>query len=408
MTLSHPSIAEIRAQFPGLRSDFAFLENAGGAHMPRQSLDRMREFVTTDYVQTGSPYPASQRTTQLAKDAHQFLNLLFNGDGIGHVAIGPSTTALIYMLANCMTPDLKPGDEVIISVANHESNIGPWARLERLGVKVVWWPVDPVTGLSDLTVLQGHINERTKVVAFSRTSNLIGDQIDVKRVTELAHRVGAVVVADVVAAASHEAMDVRVWGCDFAVLSNYKVYGPHTAAMFGRTEAWAKLDGPNHFFISPDGSAARFELGCLSYEGLAAIMGLGDYLKFLTGDPDAPVTRELISGAFRIMSELERPIRERFVTFLNERYDLRVIGQTDPTEDRHPTFSFVHSTKSSAEICQAVCDRGFGIKSGHMYAYRLCEALGIPTHDGVVRVSAVHYNSMDEIERLITVLQEVL
>lgn len=408
MTLTSPDVAAIRQQFPSLAQDFIFLENAGGSQVPIQVIEAMNSFLRTDYVQTGSPYPASQRTTQLAKDAHAFTNLMFNGEGLGYVAMGPSTTSLVYMLANCFSEVLQPGDEVIVSVANHESNAGPWYRLASRGVTVKWWGVDPHTGLSSISALEELVTERTKIVAFPRTCNLLGDIVDVKAVTEIAHRVGAKVVVDVVASASHEPINVRDWGCDFAVFSNYKIYGPHAAAMFGTYDAWGQLNGPNHFFVSTTGSAAKFELGCLSYEACAGILGLADYLKFLIGAPDHPTDRSLIEKSFGRMSELERPLRQRLVSYLANRDDLRLIGGTDPNVDRHPTISFVHKTKDSGDLCRSICDRGFGIKSGHMYAYRLCEAIGIAPDPGVVRISAVHTNSTEEIESLIECLEDVL
>lgn len=404
MTL--PSVSEIRAQFPALAQDFAFLENAGGSHLPLQVLEPMAQFARTDYVQTGSPYPASERTTQMLKDAHTYVNRLFNGEGIGHVAMGQSATALLYMLANCLSETMVPGDEVIVSVANHESNAGPWARLAKKGITVKWWGVDPQTGLSSIDDLRGLITDRTRVVAFPRTSNLVGDIQDVRAITEAAHSVGAVVVADAVASASHEPLDVRAWGCDFCAVSHYKIYGPHVGSMFGRTEAWARLDGPNHYFISAEGSASRFELGCQSYEGLTGILGLADYLGFILGEP-ANASRDQIERGFARMTELESDPKRTLLAYLSSHPDLRVLGTIDGAP-RHPTFSFGHAHRDSAEIAQALCDRGFGVKSGHMYAYRLCEALGIEPSSGVVRISAVHYNSHQEIEALIATLDEVL
>ncbi|MBL8061321.1 MAG: aminotransferase class V-fold PLP-dependent enzyme [Chthonomonas sp.] len=408
MTLSPPDIAAIRSRFPSLAQDFAFFENAGGSQLPGVVIDAMTQFMRSDYVNIGGMYPASERATKVAREAHSFLNLMFNGVGLGHVAMGPSSTALLYMLANCIGETLSPGDEVIVSVANHECNVGPWVRLASRGVVVKWWGVHPTSGLSSIEELEALVTERTKVVAFPRTSNLLGDIVDVQAVSRAAHRVGAIVVADVVASASHEAMDVRAWECDFCVFSNYKVYGPHAAAMFGTTEAWAKLSGPNHFFIKPSGSAAKFELGCISYEACAGILALADYLRFLVGEPNAATNRALIEGGFGRMSELEKPLKTRLMTYLASRDDIKIWGSAEPEADRHPTISFVHKTKDSSELCRMICDRGFGIKSGHMYAYRLCESLGISTDTGVVRISAVHTNSMDEIERLIAVLDEVL
>ncbi len=397
---------QVRAQFPALRDGFAFLENAGGSQVPEVVIDAMTRFIRESYVQTGAGYAASDRATQLVVDAHDFMNLMFNGQDLGYVALGSSTSALLAMLGGCIGKTLQPGDEIIISVANHESNIAPWTRLADRGIVVRWWEVNPETGLSSLEDLAKLITERTRIVAFALTSNLLGDVVDAKGVSSLAHAVGASVVVDCVATAPHQSLDVEAWDVDFAVMSNYKVYGPHMAALWGNSVAWSKLDGPNHFFI-PGGNGQKFELGCLSYEGCAGVVALGEYLHFLVGTSGA-VTRETIVAAFAVMKQLEAPVQCRLLDYLTSRRDIRILGSIKNSNERHPTVSFVHRTKSSPEIVAAVHKHPIGIRHGHMYAYRLCDALGIPTETGVVRISAVHTNSESEIDALAKALDVAL
>lgn len=406
MIAAPPDVDAIRAAFPALRPDFAHLENAGGSQLPGVVIDAVARFMRESYVQTGGLYPDSVRATETAAEAHRIANLLMNGEGIGHVAMGQSTTALLHMLAGCWAARLVPGDEIVVSVANHESHIGPWVRLEKMGIRIVWWGVDPESGLSDPDELAQLLSPKTRLVAFPRTSNLVGDVQDVRRIADLAHSTGARVVVDAVASASHEPLDVAAWNADFCVVSHYKIYGPHMASLFGTVEAWAELDGPNHFFL-PDKGAYKFELGCLSYEGCAALVALPDYLRFLIGEPRALLGRELFERGFRRMSELELPLKHALIGGLRQFRDVRVLGETDPSL-RHPTVSFIHPRHDSTELCRRICEAGYGIKSGHMYAYRLCEALGIAPDPGVVRVSAVHTNTVREIEGFLQTIDDLL
>ncbi|MBX3114132.1 MAG: aminotransferase class V-fold PLP-dependent enzyme [Fimbriimonadaceae bacterium] len=405
-----PTISEIRAQFPSIKNDFAFLENAGGSQVPKCVIEAIHQFYLEDYVQIGGSYPHSQRASNVVENCRLFMNRIFNGEDLGYVAIGQSATALMNVLGNAFRGVLKPGDEVVISVANHESHIGPWERLQEIGVVVKWWGVDPMTGLSSLDDLREIVNPRTKLICFSQTCNIVGDNLDVKAVAEIGHSVGATVVADVVAAASHVVPDVASWGVDFCFFSCYKVYGPHMAALFGRKEKWAELTGPNHKQLPVKG-ANKFELGCLPYELLAGFLALGQYFSFLAGEQSTVtdvVSRNTIERAYGAMREQEHLINQAMLGWLNSRTDIRILGITNPAGDRHPTFSFVHDRIPSDVIVKAVSDQEFGIKGGNFYAFRACEAVGIDPDTGVVRVSAVHYNSLEEIQRVCASLENVL
>ncbi|MBX3118870.1 MAG: cysteine desulfurase-like protein [Fimbriimonadaceae bacterium] len=400
-----PSPQAVRSQFPALESGFGFFENAGGSQVPKCVIDAMSGFMKDSYVQVGAGYPAADRATEVESQAHEFLLRMYGGERSGYMAIGPSSSALLYMLANCFGEKLQPGDEIVLHESAHEANANPWKRLERSGVKLKWWTVDPETGMSDLESLRSVITDRTKVVCVTHTSNLLGDVVDVAAVAKIAHEAGARVVVDSVAFASHRWLDADAWDVDFMVASHYKIYGPHMAGLYGKKEAWAELDGPNHFFL-PNVKAKKFELGCLSYEGLAGILALQDYLCFLTGDSSC--TRETIIKGFDVMHALELPVQNRFLDYLNSRSDIRLFGPSHRDEPRHPTFGFVHKTKKSSEIAAYVNRRNFGIRYGHMYAYHLCEKLGLNVDEGVVRVSMVHYNTVEELDQLIEILDEAM
>lgn len=404
-----PSIDEIRARFPALAGDMILMENAGGAQVPRCVADAIRDYMLSTYVQLGAGYEVSQRCTETVRNAHTFINRFMNGEGIGEVILGASDTQLTTMLAECYERAWTAGDEIILCEAGHEANIGPWQRLERAGAAIKWWKVDPVTGLLSFDDLEELFTDRTRLLAFVHVSNLLGEIVDVKRACQIAHARGARVVADGVAFAPHRAIDVKEWGGDWYSYSTYKVFGPHMAALFGTHEALAELEGPNHYFIPKTEVPYKFELGGASHEGCAGLLALGDYLKFIAGvEADSPIDRCTIEQAWSIMAELELPLQERLLTYLASHDRVRVIGPDHGSKMRVPTISFVHHTKSSQSIAAAVIARGIGLRHGHMYAYRLCQAMGIQPADGVVRISMVHYNTLEEVDRLIEVLEDVL
>jgi cysteine desulfurase family protein (TIGR01976 family) len=394
----------VRAWFPALSGGFAFLENAGGSQVPGTVAESVAEYMVSNYVQLGAGYPQANEADRVVREAHEFIETLMGAGEAGRVVLGPSTTALTHILAAAYAPTLRPGDEIVVAVNNHEANAGPWVDLERAGATIRWWGVDEARFACTPEGLRSVLSDRTRIVALPHVSNLLGQVADLKAIVDLAHSVGARVVADGVAYAPHRAMDVEAWGVDWYVYSTYKVYGPHMAALYGRHEAFAEIEGPNHFFIPQSSIPAKFELGGASHEGCAGLLGLRPYLRFLANRRTDD--RTTVLEAFAAMDRLERPLTEALVDGLRARPGIRVF--VPDAADNVGTVSFVHATKSSAEIAQGLIARGFGLRHGHMYAWRLCEAMGIPTADGVVRISLLHYNTPEEVSGVLAALDEVL
>jgi len=398
----------IRSAFPALAGETVFLENAGGSQVPAVVADGIRDYMVSSYVQLGAGYGLSQEATKLVDEAHDFVRLLFNGSD-GEVILGPSTSALLQMLSTSYSKVLSPGDEVVVAQIGHEANIGPWKKLECFGIELKWWEMDTGDFTSPLESLEELLNDRTALVAFPHVSNLLGEILDVPAITEIAHRAGARVVVDGVAYAPHRAMDVTAWDVDFYAYSTYKVYGPHMAAMWASRDALSELQGPNHFFIPDDEVSYKFELGGVSHEGCAGILGLRDYLGSLAGEGEScALDRMAVEHAFDLMTACELPLQARLVEYLQSRSNVRIIGPNHSGPKRVGTISFVHDSKTSREITEVIDQSDIAIRHGHMYAYHLCEALGMDPEDGVVRVSLVHYNTPGEIERLIDVLDQAL
>ncbi|MFZ4507093.1 MAG: cysteine desulfurase-like protein [Fimbriimonas sp.] len=396
-----PSHAAVRAHFPALASGFAYLENAGGSQVPASVADAIRDYMLNTYVQTGAGYLQSVAATEVVSRAHAWMETFVNTEGTGRVVLGPSSTALVEMIANAYGNVWQPGDEVIIATNNHEANAGPWAKLASRGVVVREWPVNPETFECEIDDLESLLGPRTKMVAFPHVSNLLGQVADVAAITKIVHAVGARVCVDGVAYAPHRAIDVAAWGVDWYVFSNYKVFGPHMATLFGRNDAFAEIKGPNHFFIPDDAVPYKYELGGISHEACAGLLGLQPYFRFLAErDRD---DRETIDSAFQAVEALEQAPHDALLAGLQD-LPVRLVGQ-NPAVKRVPTVSFLHDRLSSPEVVAHVDSANIGIRYGHMYAVRLCKALGIDLSTGVVRVSLAHTSTVDEIDRLLAVLR---
>ncbi|MFT5783845.1 MAG: cysteine desulfurase family protein (TIGR01976 family), partial [Candidatus Krumholzibacteriia bacterium] len=396
---SIPDHNDIRSQFPALSGPTVYLENAGGSQVPHFVADRIHQYMTQSYVQLGAGYSLSQRCTATVEEAHAFARRFLNVEN-GHAILGPSTTALLHILAKSYAQFLQPGQQIIIAETGHEANMGCWKQLADQGAEIVWWRVDPETFECPLSQLVELMNSKTALVVLPHVSNLLGHVVDVAAVTRVAHAGGARVVVDGVALAPHRAVDVTALGVDWYVYSTYKVYGPHMAVLYGSNEAFAELKGPNHFFVAEDDLPYKYELGGANHESCAGLLGLGDYFQFVMGlEPDGACGRETIEKAFGRMQAWEDPLTTQLVAELESKPSVRLIGPADAAVDRVGTVSFVHSKLSSREIAAVVDRSSVAIRCGHMYAWHLCEALGIDHDDGVVRVSLVHYNTAHELEK---------
>jgi cysteine desulfurase family protein (TIGR01976 family) len=407
---------EIRAMFPALEAcPDVLLDNAGGSQVPGFVADAIREYMLTTYTQLGGDYETSRRSTETVRRAHDFIKLFMNGVGQGEVMLGSSTTAQCIMLADCYRRAQREGrDEIVIAETAHEANAGPWARLADEGFRVLTWPLELESMELRPEALADLLSERTAVVAFPHVSNLLGRIEDAASFTSLGREAGARVVVDGVAYAPHRAIDVAGIGADWYVYSTYKVFGPHMAALFGTHEALAELDGPNHFFIPGTELPYKFEPGDASHEGCAGLLGLWPYLAALSGlsGTEEP-QRAAIEQAYAVITDRETTLQAHLIDYLRTKPDVRIVGPLTTDPSRVSTVSFVHAKKRSQEIAQAANRRRFGVRYGHFYAYRLCARLAEAgmlhdTQDGVARVSLLHYNTIEEIDRLIDCLDTLL
>ncbi|MBC7880790.1 MAG: cysteine desulfurase-like protein [Anaerolineae bacterium] len=395
----------IRQQFPALNGEWIFLDNAGGSQILGSIVERISDYLIHTNVQLGASYGISQQSTQRVEEARQLMATFINAKSPDEVIFGSSTTQLLANLALAMAASFKPGDEVIVTNCDHESNIGPWTRLCALGVIVKTWKVHPDTLRLELDDLENLLTEKTRIVAFTAASNVLGTLNPIAAITQLAHRYGAQVCVDAVAYAPHRALNVQAWDVDYCVFSAYKVYGPHCSVLYGKREHLLNLTNLNHYFIANDDIPYKLQPGNSNFElswGAAGILEYCETLAMRFFDEPAKTTYGQVTQAFEAIASHEEQLAHRLLTFLVSQPKVRVIGiESADQSQRVPTISFAVQNKHASEVVQAIDPFKIGIRSGDFYARKLIESLGLASHGGIIRVSMVHYNSLEEIDQLI-------
>ncbi len=404
-------LEQIRAEFPALAGDTVFLDNAGGSQVLRRVADRVRDYLLTSSVQLGASYADSQRAGEKVLAARRAVAELINAAHDDEVVMGGATTALMFVLTQALRPGVKPGDEIIVTNSDHEANIGGWMRLAEAGAVIKVWEVNRDSLALELADLDRLLSPRTTWLAMTQASNILGTINPVEEAARRVHAVGGRVCVDAVAYAPHRLVDVQACGADVVVFSFYKVFGPHYAVLWGRRELLLSLPSLNHFFIGPEVIPYKLQPGNVNYELSYGCIGIRDYLcdtGAALGTGGTP--RQQMQAAFDAFARHEDRLAERLLVWLRSRKGVQIVGRPSAADgQRVPTISFVVANTPSEAIVRHVDRFGIGIRFGDFYARRLIEALGLqPVHGGVVRVSMAHYNTLDEINRLITHLDEVL
>lgn len=402
----------VRAQFPALAGEWVFLDNAGGSQTLKQVADRVHEYLLTSDVQLGATYDISQLAGKRVKDGARAIAEIINAEDESDVILGPSTTVLLNNLAASLGDTFQPGDEVIVTNCDHEANIGGWRRLEKKGLTVKTWRLNPNTLDLDLEDLARLMTHKTRLVALTHASNILGTINPIKEIAAFVHDRDAKICVDGVAYAPHALPDVRELDVDFYAFSFYKVYGPHYAVLYGKKSHLLKMPGINHFFIGEDDVPYKFQPGSVNYELAYGIQGIGDYFtRFADVHGDGRKfdgLREAAVFAYECFAPHEEALSARLLDFLNSKPNVRIIGRKEAGRDvRMPTISFVVKNTVSSTITLEVDKHKIGIRYGDFYARRLIEELGLMPQDGVVRVSMVHYNTIDEIDRLIKIFDSL-
>ena len=405
-------ISFVRSQFPAFSEPslegFAHFENAGGSYACGQVVERLHDYYRETKVQ---PYygfepshTAGEQMDQARKRMATWLNVAAD-----EVHFGPSTSQNTYVIAQALRQFLKPGDEIIVTNQDHEANVGVWRRLEAEGFIIREWQVDPESGELDPYGLDQLLNGRTRVVAFTHCSNIVGSVNPVREWTDKIHAAGAIAIVDGVSYAGHGLPDVEALGADIYLFSLYKVYGPHLGVMFMRKALNEQLPNQGHFF-NVDHPTDRFTPAGPDHAQIASVNGVIDYFEAVYshhfGEGEVAAIKK--TGRVRaLFQHAERKNLQPLLDFLSQRPGVRLVGKA-VTKNRAPTVSLTVEGRDPADIAAELARQKIGIANGNCYAYRLMGALDIPPEQGVVRLSFVHYTKEEELNRLMEALDRII
>lgn len=402
----------IRAQFPAFREPslegFGFFENAGGSYACGAAVDRLNRYYRETKVQPYYDFPASMRAGREMDEARSRMAAWLNV-ATEEVHFGPSTSQNTYVIAQALRQQLKPGDEIIVTNQDHEANIGAWRRLEADGVIIREWTVDPGTGELDPDELDAWLDAKTRVVAFTHCSNVVASINPVRELTDRIHAAGAIAIVDGVSYCPHGLPDLSELGADIYLFSLYKVYGPHLGVMYMSSELNSELPNQGHYFNAGK-PTARFTPAGPDHAQISATNGVIDYFESVYqhhfgGNAGSVEQAEAVRGLLR---QRECAVLQPALDFMDKHPKIRLIGRRKATE-RAPTIGFTVDGQDSFELASRLSKEfKLGLGVGDFYAVRLLEALGISPKDGALRASFVHYTSEDEVNRLISALDEVI
>jgi cysteine desulfurase family protein (TIGR01976 family) len=381
-------VAAVRARFSALDRPTAFLDAPGGTQTPDEVIEAMAAYLRESNANLGGPFETSLRSDALVVSAHHTA-ARFLGCSADEVGFGQNMTTLNFALTRTVGRKLAAGDEIVVTRLDHDGNVSPWLELARdLDLVVRFADLREEDATLDLDDLERQLSGRTRVVAFPWASNAVGTITDARRIAELAHEAGALAWADAVHYAPHGPIDVRAADVDVLLCSPYKFCGPHLGLFYGRREV---LQGWRPYKVRPapdEPLAARFETGTLPHEALAGFVAAVGYLESL--------------GWEAIVAH-ERELGERLLAGLPD--EVRLHGL--PTMDgRTPTFAVTLPNLAPQEAAEQLAKRDLAVWWGDYYAVEVMKRLGLP--DGAVRVGLVHYNTADEVDRLLVELERLL
>lgn len=402
----------LRQQFPALQRQIdgqtpVYFDGPAGTQVPTQTIEAISEYLSRHNANTGGVFTTSVESDQVVVRAHALMADFLNASAPEEVIFGPNMTTLTLHLSRAIARTLKPGDEVVVTRLDHDANIRPWVLAARdAGAVVRWVDIHVEDCTLDLDDLQRQLSEKTRLVAITAASNLVGSRVDVAEATRRAHAVGALVFCDAVHYAPHGPIDVRGWGCDFLACSAYKFFGPHLGILWGRRQL---LDQLPAYKLKPstDALPGRWMTGTQNHECLAGLVGTLEYLQSLGGP--AGGNRAAFATAYAAIQSHERELALRLLSGLRELRAVRLWGIAQPKQlDRRvPTFAISHAQQSPEQLARHLAAEQIFSWHGNMYAVELTERLGVEASGGLLRVGCVHYNTSAEIDRLLTVLERL-
>jgi cysteine desulfurase family protein (TIGR01976 family) len=406
---------QIRAQFPALQQEVngrvpIFLDGPGGTQVPETVIAAMSDYLRRDNSNQGGQFVTSQRTDAVLQEARQAFADLLNAARPEEIVFGLNMTSLTFNLSRALAQEWQAGDEIVLTRLDHDANISPWLlAAEERGATVRWLDFHPENCMIALEQLPTLLTPKTRLLAITHASNAVGSVVNVRQATQMAHAAGALVYVDAVHYTPHGLVDVQALDCDFLASSTYKYYGPHLGVLYGKHEHLERLAA---YKVRPAPSYApgKWETGTPSFESIAGAGAAVNYLASLA-DPELAQAgrRAKLVNAMQRIQQYEMGISAKFLTGATAVPGLRVYGLTDMErlDERTPTFAVSLAGYTPAELAAKLGEQAIFVWDGHYYAIAVMERLGLLDKGGLVRIGFVHYNTPDEVDRLLAALREL-
>jgi cysteine desulfurase family protein (TIGR01976 family) len=408
-------VASLRQQFPALNRPRngrlpVFLDGPGGTQVPSRVIDAMTAYLTECNANHGGAFATSRESDRILAEAHAAAADLLHAASPDEVVFGANMTTLTLHLSRALGRTLRPGDEVLVTRMDHDGNITPWLLAARdAGATVRHVDVRPEDCTLDLDDFAAKLSPRTRLVALGCASNAVGTVNDVAPLTCRAHEAGARVFLDAVHYAPHGPIDVQAWDCDFLACSAYKFFGPHVGVLWGKREFLEELPAYKLRPV-PETLPDRWMTGTQNHEGLAGVVAAVEYLADIgrREAKSADRCRDIHAGLAAIAA-YETTLARKLLAGLAERPRFTVWGIRDPAQltRRVPTVAITDKERTPAEMAEHLAARDIYAWHGNMYALALTERLDLEEHGGILRIGLVHYNTPDEIDRLLQALDEL-
>jgi cysteine desulfurase family protein (TIGR01976 family) len=389
-------VKRVRSSYPALRDGYAYLDGAAGTQVPDSVIEAIADAYRTGIGNVGGAFPASDRSGAIVAECRQAIADLTGGSADG-VILGPNMTTLTYRLAQTLSRDWQPGDEVVVSRLDHDANVRPWVQAAaRRGAVVRWAEVDISTTELAADQYGQLVGDRTRLVAVTAASNIVGTRPDVAAIAAAAHAAGALCYVDGVHATPHFPVDVPALGADFYATSAYKWSGPHIGTVVADPALLETLR-PDKLAPAPDSVPGRFERGTLPFADLAAAAAAVDHIAGLAGTAEGS-RRERVLASMAAVQAYEEALFGRLLGGLAAMGHVRLYGEA---ERRAPTAFFTVAGYSPGEVAARLAAAGVNAWSGDNYAWELAGALGLRESGGAVRAGLVHYNDESDVDRLL-------
>ena len=412
-------VAALRREFPALElaeggQPVAFFDGPGGTQVPQRVIDAIVGYYRTSNANDGGAFGTSRRSDAIVAEAHAALADLLNAASADEIKFGYNMTTLTFHLSRSIGATLQPGDEVLVTTLDHEANVSPWrAMAADRGVTVQTVDIRPGDGTLNLDDLRAKLSARTRLVAFGYASNAIGTINPVAEIVRLAHEVGALTYVDAVHYAPHGPIDVRAIDTDFLACSTYKFFGPHLGVVYGKAELLDRLPA---YKVRP--AHDRFETGTADFEAIAGALAAVEYIAsvgerfggdFAAEFPAMTGRRLHTHTGMRAIRVYEMALFARLLAGLARIDGIRLWGIADPArlEERTPTAALTLDACSPREAAEALGREGITAWDGDFYAQALIERFGLFETGGVLRIGLTHYNTVEEIDRLLGALASI-